>query len=516
MLIRYFEQESHFDSLLLPIRCRADRIMVLVSLFLFLVCLSLSPVYNSWGSALLIGLPTLLLVVWMGLRRSGQLWTRLVMAGAFMVYTGLIIHQMRGDIASHFSAFGLIAVLLYYRDWRTIISAVLVIFLHHAVLGFLEGFGVPVYVFGDQQEHWFHHLLVHFAYFLPFIGMMIYLSIWLRREGFESQNVIELANRIARGSLAEELPRGELFERSELIRAVTTMKTRLLDLLRVMPVPVAVIRLDDHTVVSTNSAWEERYGLGNIVGNRFGQCPIWAEPETWSYLLERLNDAQSKLLDKVEVRLRRVDGVELICELSMIIHENIEPVMAILTLEDVTERRRAEQYMHQLAYNDMLTSLANRARLHKEMERSLQLCRARQIPFAVILLDLDDFKPINDQYGHDAGDEVLKLVAARLMAQIRDQDLVARLGGDEFVVLLNSCHEAQRLTAIAERILVALQEPLPMKGLQGESLHIGASIGVVWVQDGENDVDQLLKMADNALYEAKRQGKNSFVLHQHA
>lgn len=511
MLMRYFEQESRFDHLLLPIRSRADGIMVIVSVFLFLVCLSLSSFHNTWGSVLLVGLPTLLIVVWMGLRRGGSLWTRLAMSGAFMVYTGLIIHQMRGDIASHFSAFGLIAVLLYYRDWRTIITAVLVIFLHHAVLGFVEELGMPVYVFGAQHERWLHHLLVHFAYFLPFIGMMIYLSIWLRREGFESQNVIELANSIARGSLSEELPKSELFDRSELIQAVTTMKTRLLDLLRVMPVPVAVIRLDDQTVVNTNSAWEERYGLGDIVGRRFGQCPIWVDPNTWDYLLARLNDAKSKVLDKVEVRLRRADGVELICELSMIIHENLVPVMAILTLEDVTERRHAEQYMHQLAYHDMLTSLANRTKLHKELERSLRLCRAQKIPFAVLMLDLDDFKSINDQHGHDAGDEALKLVATRLMALIRDQDIVARLGGDEFVVLLNSCHEASRVGAIAERILVALKETLSIKGLQGTSLRIGVSIGAVLAHDGEEEVDQLLKRADNALYEAKRQGKNCFV-----
>ncbi|MDJ0715056.1 MAG: ATP-binding protein [Prochloraceae cyanobacterium] len=177
--------EAAFDELLKPYRERADRIMVGMNIFLFLVCLALAPLHNTLIAVGVIGLPTLLLSIWLTNKYPGELKTRLFMALGFMIYTALIIHQNGGVTEAHFSAFGLIGVLLYYRDWRTIIVATVSIYLHHLVLGYAQTLGSPIYVFNNP--HFWVMFGSHITYFLPFITMMSYLSIWLRREGYSNQ-----------------------------------------------------------------------------------------------------------------------------------------------------------------------------------------------------------------------------------------------------------------------------------------------------------------------------------------
>jgi len=186
--VTLFAAESAYNQALFDYRVRADRIMVWMSLFLCLVCLAIAPYRGTWDVAVLIGLPTLCISYGLQKKHAGQLITRITMACAFMVYTSLIIHQSGGDIEAHFAAFGLIGVLLYYRDWRTIFAATVFIYLQHLVAGYAQYVGYSVYVF-DTQSFW-PTFVLHVAYFLPFVGMMGYLSIWLRREGVEQQRII--------------------------------------------------------------------------------------------------------------------------------------------------------------------------------------------------------------------------------------------------------------------------------------------------------------------------------------
>src|SRR5574343_1705454 len=197
IFIQIFMNESAYCPLLVPYRIRADRIMALVNVFLLMVCLGLAPMHDTWLAASAIGIPTTILGFWLSKNQAGSLLTRFFMSSAFMIFTGLIIHQSAGDIEAHFAAFGLIGVLLYYRDWRTIGAATLFIYLHHLVLGYAQSQGAPIYVF-DEARFWTLFGL-HVAYFLPFVGMMSYLAIWLRREGFEAQHVIALAQSIVQG-----------------------------------------------------------------------------------------------------------------------------------------------------------------------------------------------------------------------------------------------------------------------------------------------------------------------------
>ncbi|WP_158699400.1 diguanylate cyclase [Magnetospirillum gryphiswaldense] len=505
-----FQHESRFDALLCPYRKQADRVMLGMCLFLAMVCLALSPVLATWLEWGAIALPTTALAGLFTFQHPGKLITRLYMGCAFMAFTGLIIHQTGGTIEAHFSAFGLIGVLLYYRDWRAIVAATAAIYLHHLILGFAQSVGVPVYVF-NSGAFWLT-FAIHVAYFLPFIAMMVYLSIWLRREGYENRNVITLANRIMQGHFTEGDYVSSDALKMPLISTVISMKNRLLDLLRIMPVPSAIVRLDTHMIVSVNDAWERTFGPLARRDIWFHDCPIWAESGTWDNLINRLQEAEEHLLDKVELVLQRMDGSRLLCELSLILHQETTPVIAILTVEDVTQRRRAEQTLHRLAFKDMLTDLPNRTSLNEELVAAWTEWQNLNTPFAVIALDLDGFKPINDTYGHDAGDAVLRAVGQRLQAVNRHNDVAGRMGGDEFLIILRGCKTAEQALAIGLRVVENLGQEVVLEG-SGAVLRVGASAGIAHsAETGPRSLEDMTKQADQALYAAKRAGKNQAAL----
>lgn len=511
-MFSFIKSESGFDTLLRPYRVHADRIMVGMNAFLLLICFAIAPLRDTFLAVLLVGVPTLLLSYWLSKKHGGELATRLYMGCAFMAYTGLIIHQTGGDIEAHFSAFGLIGVLLYYRDWRTIVAATIFIYLHHLILGYAQTLGAPVYVFDDNR---FWSLFgLHVAYFLPFIGMMVYLSIWLRREGFDAQYVIDLAEQIARGNLMESYQLQGREQASPLLASVVKMKSRLLDLLRVLPVPAAVIRIDNNAIVNVNEAWERIFGPLRSSEN-FSQCPIWADRQSWSQLLQRLHASENNLLNKIEVKLIGGNGTPLLCELSIILHNDASPVMAILSVDDITERRRAELTMHRLAYRDILTELPNRTSLQVELDRAFQDWLNMETPFALMMLDLDGFKPVNDTYGHDAGDEVLKIIGQRILQINRGSDFAARLGGDEFVAIIRNCATPDQAVQVGQRLLETISRPIKLASAD-TTVQIGCSGGVSHINQGASDSEALLKQADTALYAAKAAGKNQISVYASA
>jgi diguanylate cyclase (GGDEF)-like protein len=169
------------------------------------------------------------------------------------------------------------------------------------------------------------------------------------------------------------------------------------------------------------------------------------------------------------------------------------------------ELQASEQRLEQLAYFDGLTGLANRRHFNDDLHLLVGQAR-RGAEFALVLVDLDRFKPINDTYGHDAGDEVLKAVGARLRQATREVDLVARLGGDEFAVLLRQPGEREAVAAVCERIMATFAQPVPYHHL---SLAVGASIGVARCPQDALDAQTLYKSADMALYAAKEAGRGA-------
>ncbi|MDN2668016.1 diguanylate cyclase [Vibrio sp. 14N.309.X.WAT.E.F5] len=178
----------------------------------------------------------------------------------------------------------------------------------------------------------------------------------------------------------------------------------------------------------------------------------------------------------------------------------------VLTLSDLSNVKEMERLEH-LAHHDALTGLANRAQLYKVMDDVVTSSHYSNQHFAVIYLDLDGFKEVNDSYGHDAGDEILKEVSNRLLSQVRAGDLVARLSGDEFVLIIKQTNKVL-LAKLAERLLELIGQEVNYKQ---RSLHVGASLGIHLVDGSERDIDVILKIADEAMYQAKRKGKGQFV-----
>ena len=178
---------------------------------------------------------------------------------------------------------------------------------------------------------------------------------------------------------------------------------------------------------------------------------------------------------------------------------------AVRTFTDITDRKRAEARILYLAHHDDLTGLANRARFQECLAHAVKLGAGGQ--FAVLAIDLDRFKQVNDGHGHHVGDQLLRAVAERIRSCVREDDIVARFGGDEFAVAQTNVQHPAAVAALAERLVSCLGEPYELRGAQ---VVVGASIGVaLFPTDGRTEED-LLKNSDIALYKAKRDGRGTF------
>ncbi|MGE3259225.1 MAG: diguanylate cyclase, partial [Geobacter sp.] len=179
----------------------------------------------------------------------------------------------------------------------------------------------------------------------------------------------------------------------------------------------------------------------------------------------------------------------------------------IANVEDINERKNAEATIERLAYFDPLTDLPNRRMLQDRLEQGLKRSRRQDNGMALLYIDLDRFKQVNDSLGHPAGDRLLKELSRRLRAVLRDDDVVCRLGGDEFAVILHDIHHEEDVVPVLNKLLHIIEQPVVLE--EGE-LFISASIGVsLYPKDGE-DAKTLEKHADMALYHAKEEGKNTF------
>ncbi|WP_019141012.1 CHASE domain-containing protein [Noviherbaspirillum massiliense] len=186
-------------------------------------------------------------------------------------------------------------------------------------------------------------------------------------------------------------------------------------------------------------------------------------------------------------------------------------LLAWLFLDDRAQAIRVARQALELALYDPLTGLPNRKLVTERLQQALSAARRRKQQVALMFVDLDKFKPVNDNFGHAIGDQLLQEVAKRLRACVRDSDTVSRLGGDEFVVLLAEVEGSEGAAAVADKILKALEEEFVVAG---HRLQISSSIGIAIYPDQAGDGQGLLKKADAAMYHAKRSGRNNFVLFQ--
>jgi diguanylate cyclase (GGDEF)-like protein/PAS domain S-box-containing protein len=184
-----------------------------------------------------------------------------------------------------------------------------------------------------------------------------------------------------------------------------------------------------------------------------------------------------------------------------------EETVTVCVMRNITGRRAVQAELEQQALTDPLTGLPNRAGLREQMAVALADIGAPRI--ALLFLDLDGFKPINDTYGHAAGDQLLLAVGARLRSGVKRHDVVARLGGDEFTVLLRSVGDVHDALGIAERLAAAVRQPVLF---EGKELRVSTSVGIALGRPGLDDPERLMQQADAAMYAAKRSGKDRVVV----
>ena len=171
---------------------------------------------------------------------------------------------------------------------------------------------------------------------------------------------------------------------------------------------------------------------------------------------------------------------------------------------DISDLKAAQQRLEYEATHDLLTGLPNRAMFREIGERALARATRTGEPVAVLFLDLDGFKMVNDSFGHDAGDRLLAQVARRLREAVRLGDTVARLGGDEFVILCEQPHNEEQMVELSNRLIDVTSEPFR---LEEESVSVGASVGIAYGAGEDSGVGEMIREADIALYQAKRNGR---------
>jgi diguanylate cyclase (GGDEF)-like protein len=192
---------------------------------------------------------------------------------------------------------------------------------------------------------------------------------------------------------------------------------------------------------------------------------------------------------------------------STTFHDRSGALCTSLIMRDVTDRKRAEEHIEYLAYHDELTGIPNRAHFQRSFEHTIAISQRQGLKSALMVIDLDRFKNINDIIGHEAGDQLLKQVAARLRTCLRDSDVLARLGGDEFVILMQDASTVEAVNTVAEKILEVTALPLL---IDGQEFQITASIGISMSPHDGTDLKTLLRNSDVAMYRVKGSGKNSF------
>ena len=284
------------------------------------------------------------------------------------------------------------------------------------------------------------------------------------------------------------------------------------------PDAISIVDLESTCYMEINEGFTRvsGYTSGDVVGKSFHDVGIWSTPDQ----LAKLNEifVRDGRIRNQEVFGHHKNGASLTLSVSVVPFELNGSTCILTTSRDISDLKSAEARIEHMAYHDPLTNLPNRTLLTDRLNQQIPLLKRHNMRGALLFMDLDHFKTINDSLGHAAGDTVLKRVASRLEKAVRAEDTVARLGGDEFVILLNAIEgnqvkAQQDAMELAETLRVLLAEPMLFDGHQ---LHISPSIGIALIPDhGDNPVD-LLKHADIALYSAKDAGRNTSKIFQSA
>jgi len=409
-----------------------------------------------------------------------------IAAVGLLTCSAVLVHLSHGLIEMHFHFFVMVGVITLYQQWQPFLIALGYVVFQHGAAGALSPESVynhPAAVAQPWKWAGVHGLFI--------LGMSA--------AGIITWRLNESLLAVTRGQQrALESREGELEDALSLLHATLDATAD------------GILVVDhDGRITSTN--------------RRFGE--IWSIPQA---ILETRDDAaalgfaMSQLADP-DGFMRKVN--ELYAQPTAESYDTVlftdgrvierfskpqrvggEIVGRVWSFRDVTQRKHLEDELAHQAFHDSLTGLANQALFRDRVEHALARTARRESHLAVLFLDLDNFKMVNDSLGHTAGDQLLVEVSARLLSCLRDGDTAARLGGDEFALLVEDAVDERDAIAVAERVTACLRQPFP---LAGKEVFAGASVGIAFAERGV-DCDQVLRNADLAMYTAKGLGKNRF------
>jgi diguanylate cyclase (GGDEF)-like protein/PAS domain S-box-containing protein len=302
--------------------------------------------------------------------------------------------------------------------------------------------------------------------------------------------------------------RREMKARNEADIRVRSSERRFATAFGASPQPTVITELATECVVDANDAFEalSGYTTETMLGRSLTELRIWHRQDHGLAVNRRLSDDRS--VRDFETEIRAANGTIHQVMFSAVVVDVAGRECALCSVTDVTNQKSLESELAHQAFHDPLTGLANRALFRNRTELALARRERRAgNTVAVLYLDLDDFKRVNDGLGHAAGDSLLRSVAGRLLSATRQTDTVARLGGDEFAVVLDLADGDSEATLVAERIAAAFRKPVQV---MGRDVAVAASIGLA-VAAPDDDCDTLLRNADVAMYSAKSKGKAQVV-----
>ncbi|GAA5317874.1 MAG: hypothetical protein AseanaTS_30820 [Candidatus Pelagadaptatus aseana] len=272
-----------------------------------------------------------------------------------------------------------------------------------------------------------------------------------------------------------------------------------------------IIITDKHrNIISVNKAFE--IITGYTAAESLGKNPSFlsAQKQGKEFFIELWNTVNETGQWKGEVWNRRKSGKVFpeLLSITEVKDEAGQPEYYVGVFSDITKLKQSEEELENLALTDSLTGLPNRLSLKNTLDHAIAHAKRSHERVAVLFLDLDKFKVVNDSLGHAAGDELLKSVSGRLSERLREKDTLGRLGGDEFVIILENLNSEKDIITVAKDIIELINRPFPLE--EGQEAYIGTSIGISQYPDNASKGEDLIAYADVAMYQAKQNGRNTY------